>query len=124
MDVGRLARMQSVNRVAMGAGLMTAPHLVARVWSGGAVDAERVKTLARAAGARDLALGAAGVVAVGEGDTVWGRRAFAAQAFAEAVDFVAIVAAGRRLPLSSRLVGGMMAAGSAAVAALYARQLG
>jgi hypothetical protein len=123
MDVAKLARGQAVNRVVMGAGLILLPGVFARVWSGSAATDTRVKVVARALGARDLALGAAGVLALREGDNEWARRAFAAQAFADGVDFVAIVAAGRGLPLSARGLGATMAAGSAAVAAAYARGL-
>ena len=78
--------------------------------------------LARALGARDLALAAGGLLAMCECDRGWERRAFAAQAGADAVDFVAIVAAGRALPLATRLAGAAIAAGSAAVAAAHARE--
>ncbi|MEA2320843.1 MAG: hypothetical protein QOD81_693 [Solirubrobacteraceae bacterium] len=122
MDVATLARAQSQNRVLIGAGLMVLPGLFGRAWVGSAALDDRASVLARSLGARDLALGVAGLVALRDGDRRWASRAFAAQAFADGVDLVAIVA-GRRVPLGSRLVGGVMAGGSAAVAAAYARRL-
>jgi len=121
MDVGRLARGQAVNRVLMGTGLLVAPHVVGRVWAGPLAGDDRARVLARALGARDLALGAAGLLAVRDGDEAWTRRAFDFQAFADAVDLVAILGAGRALPLPNRVLGAVMAGGSAAVAAAYAR---
>jgi hypothetical protein len=122
MDVAKLARQQTYNRVAIGAGLVALPGLLARVWIGSSARDDRAKVLARSLGVRDFALGAAGVLALRDGDTKWARRAFAAQALADAVDLVAILA-GREVPTPSKIVGGTMAAGSAAVAGAYARSL-
>jgi hypothetical protein len=52
-----LAKAQTINRVALGAGLIAVPRLFGRIWSGRAADDERTRVLARALGARDLALG-------------------------------------------------------------------
>jgi hypothetical protein len=123
MDVETLARAQAVNRVAMGTGLMLAPGLVGRTWAASTARDPRAKVLSRALGARDLTLGLASLMALREGEQGWASRAFAAQAFADGVDFLAI-ASGKALPLGSRLVGGTLAAGSAAVAGAYARRLG
>lgn len=123
MDTGQLARAQAANRVAMGAALLLAPTLAARVWVGSYAGDDRARVLARALGARDLALGVGGLLAWRDGDVEWARRAFAAQAFADGVDVVAILAAGDRVPLASRIAGGVLATGSAAVAAAYARRL-
>jgi hypothetical protein len=123
MDVAALAKAQAVNRVAMGTGLVLAPGIVGRVWSASEARDERAKVMARALGVRDLALGAAGLLALRDGDSTWTQRAFAAQAVADAVDVAAIVGAGSALPLGKRLSGGLLAAGSAAVAAAYAARL-
>jgi hypothetical protein len=61
----------------------------------------------------------AGLLAEREDDRSWTARSFAAQAFVDAVDLVAIVSTSR-LPTGSRLFGSVMAAGSAAVAAAHA----
>jgi len=123
MDVARIAKAQAVNRVVVGAGLMALPGVFGRNWIGPAAKDQRAKVLARSLGARDLLTGVAGLLALSEGDREWARWAFAAQAWADAVDFVTILAAGRDVPLGTRLMGGSLAAGSAAVAAAYAREL-
>ena len=79
---------------------------------------ERVQVLARALGARDLALGAGGLLALREADSDRARRWFAAQGVTDAVDFVATVAA-RGIPLPARIFAAAMAAGSAAIAGAY-----
>jgi hypothetical protein len=122
MDVDQLARAQSVNRVLVGTGLLLAPTAFGKTWAGPLAGDERGRVMARALGARDLALGVAGLLAEREDDRAWTARSFAAQAFADAVDFAAIVAT-PRLPLGSRLFGGVMAAGSAAVAAAHAARV-
>jgi hypothetical protein len=123
MDVARLARAQAVNRVVIGSGLTLLPHLFGRIWVGPGAAEDRARVLARAVGPRDLAIGAAGLLALRQGDSEWARRSFAAQALADAVDLVAILAAGRKVPLRTRITGAVMAGGSAAVAAAYARRL-
>jgi hypothetical protein len=122
MDVAQLARRQTFNRVAIGTGLIVVPGLLGRIWAGSGAGDPRAKVLSRALGARDLALGVAGVGALREGDREWMRRSFGAQAFVDVVDLVAILA-GREVPLPSKVLGGTMAAGSAAAAAAYAARL-
>jgi hypothetical protein len=95
----------------------------ARIWVGSAAKQDRARVLARALGARDLALGAGGLLALRSGDPERTRHAFAAQAFADAVDLLAIVGAGRRVPLPARSLGATMGAGSAAAAAAYVRRI-
>src|ERR671914_2375182 len=116
MDVAALAKAQACNRVAMGAGLILAPGIVGRVWSASEARDERAKVLARALGARDLALGAGGLLALRDSDTERARRWFAAQGTTDAVDLVATLAA-RDIPLPARIFAAVMAAGSTAIAA-------
>jgi hypothetical protein len=123
VDIAKLARDQAVNRVAIGAGLIVFPGALGRIWAGPGATDQRSKVLARALGARDLTLGLAALLALRERDRTWAKRSFAAQAWADAVDFLAIGAAADRLPKTSLIGGGLMAASSAAVAALYARAL-
>jgi hypothetical protein len=118
MDVATLAKAQTLNRIAIGTGLVFLPGVFGRVWAHSQAGDERAKVLARSLGVRDLALGAAGVLALRDGEAGWVRRAFGAQALADAVDFGAIMAGD--LPRLTKLFGGAMAAGSAAVAAAYA----
>jgi hypothetical protein len=124
MDVATLARGQAVNRVLFGIALLLAPGRIGRLWVGPLAEDRRAKVLARAVGARDLTLGAGGLAALSEGDRGWAGRLFAAQAFADAADLVAILLARRELPPASRILGGTLAAGSAAVAGMYGRNLG
>jgi hypothetical protein len=124
MDVTRLARGLALNRISFGAGLILAPGLYARTWVGGdAAREDTTKVLARALGARDLVLGAGGLLALREGDTERARRWFAAQGVTDAVDLVATLAA-RGIPLPARLFAAVMAAGSTAIAAAYVRSAG
>jgi hypothetical protein len=123
LDLPALARAQAMNRVAIGAGLMLAPGAVGRLWVGSWAKDERTRVLARAVGARDLALGASGLLALRRGDTEGARLSFAGQALADAVDFAALTLADRRVPRAARVLGGTLAAGSAALAAAYAARL-
>ena len=113
----KLGRGLAINRMSFGAGLILAPGIYARAWVG--TDAARedtTKLLARALGARDLALGAGGLLALRSGDANRTRRWFAAQGVTDAVDLVATVAA-RDVPLPARVFAAVVAAGSTAVAA-------
>jgi hypothetical protein len=123
MDVAKLARGLALNRISFGAGLILAPRLYARSWIGreGAAD-DRAKLLARALGARDLVLGAGGLMALRDGDTARARQWFAAQGTTDAVDLVATLVAGRDVPAPARAFAAIVAAGSAAIAAAYVAQ--
>jgi hypothetical protein len=123
MDLATLAKAQTVNRVALGGGLIAVPQLFGRIWSGREAGDARARVLARALGARDVALAVGALVALRDGDRRWAARAFGAQAAADAVDFLAVLLAGRALARSTRGVAGTMAAGSAGVAAAYAWRL-
>jgi hypothetical protein len=119
VDVARLARGLALNRMSFGIGLTLAPGLYARAWVGSdAAREDTTKVLARALGARDLALGAGGLLALRAGDMERSRRWFAAQGMTDAVDLIATVAA-RDVPRPARVFAGAMAAGSAAIAAAY-----
>jgi hypothetical protein len=122
--VEQLARGLALNRISFGAGLILAPALYARSWVGSdAAGQDTTKVLARARGARDLALGAGGLVALRAGDRERARRWFAAQGFTDAVDLVATLAA-RDVPLPARIFAAVMAAGSTAIAAAYVTRTG
>jgi len=119
MDVAKLARGLALNRISFGAGLILAPGLYARTWVGSdAAGEDTTKVLARALGARDLALGTGGLLALKDGDAERARRWFAAQGVTDAIDFLATVAA-RDVPLPARLFAALMAGGSTAIAAAY-----
>ena len=119
MNVTKLARGLALNRISFGIGLTLAPGLYARTWVGSdAAREDTTKVLARALGARDLALGAGGLLALRAGDVERSRRWFAAQGLTDSVDLIATVAA-RDVPWPARVFAGVMAAGSAAIAAAY-----
>jgi hypothetical protein len=120
MDVAKLARSLALNRISFGAGLIIAPGLYARSWVGSAASEDTTKVLARALGARDLALGLGGLLALRDGDSERARRWFVAQGATDAIDFLATIAA-RDVPLPARIFAATMAAGSTAIAAAYVR---
>jgi hypothetical protein len=124
MTVEKLARGLALNRISFGAGLIVAPGLYARSWVGlDAAGEDTTKVLARALGARDLALGAGGLLALRAGDGERARRWFAAQGLTDAVDLVATLAA-RDVPPAPRIFAAVMAAGSSAIAAAYVASTG
>jgi hypothetical protein len=110
MDPRTIARVHSLGRVALGAGLVVAPGLVAGTWVGAAGDQPGGRVIAAAMGARDVGLGVGMLSAVGRGRGArpWLRAAI----LADAADLVATLRAREDLPpFSVPLVGGM-AAGS------------
>jgi hypothetical protein len=115
-----LARAIGAGRIGFGVALLVAPKRVAGPWLGS--DARRAGTQVstRALGARDLVLGA-GALASGESEL---RAWVAAAALADLADFLATVTAGDALPARGRLMVGALAAGSAALGAAAATQLG
>jgi hypothetical protein len=119
MDVESLARGLAMNRISFGAGLVLAPGVYGRTWIGSGAKDARAKVLARALGARDLALGAGGLQALRSGDRERARRWFAAQGATDAVDLVATLLGGRDVPLPARAFAAIMAAGSTAIAFAY-----
>ena len=89
-----LAEGLALNRVAFGAGLLLAPELNARTWVGAkAARRSGTKVFAQALGARDLVLGAGGLMALRAGDTDRARQWFAAQGVTDAVDLLATLRA-------------------------------
>jgi hypothetical protein len=121
MNVTSLARGLAINRISFGVGLILAPGLYARSWVGSkAAEEETTKVLARALGARDLALGTGGLLALRHEDAERARRWFAAQGVTDGIDLIATIAA-RDIPLPARVFAAAMAAASAAIAAAYVR---
>jgi hypothetical protein len=119
MDVVKIARGLAINRITFGIGMVLAPQLYARAWVGAeAAGEDTTKVLARALGARDLVLGAGGLLALRAGDVERARRWFAAQGVTDAVDLLATIGA-RDVPLPARVFAGTVAAGSASIAAAY-----
>jgi hypothetical protein len=123
MDLLKLARGLAINRISFGVGLVLVPGLYARAWVGSdGADEAATRMLARALGARDLALGAGGLLALRDRDVERSRRWFAAQGLTDAVDLGAALAA-RGVPIRTRVFVALMAGGSAAIAGAYVRSL-
>jgi hypothetical protein len=114
MDARSIARLQSLGRLGLGAGLVLAPGVFAGGWVGGVADRREGQALAIAAGARDvaIALGALRALSTGRGAAGWlraGLLADAADAFAtwRARDSLSPVAA----PAVLAIAGGSAALG-------------
>ena len=88
----------STGRAAFGVALMAAPGAIGEAWIGEPGRYERVALLTRSLGARDVALGAGGAVALARGDTDAARLLLAGQALSDVADFAGTLAARGRLP--------------------------
>lgn len=115
MDARSIARLQSLGRLALGAGLMLAPGVVAGGWVGGVADKRAGQALAVAVGARDvaLALGALRALRTGHGAGPWVRAGM----LADAADLVATVRArdgvpALAVPAVAALAGGSLVLGA------------
>jgi hypothetical protein len=91
VDHLQAARILAASRIALGTALLVAPRTVSRSWLGGAGgDPRTLGLLGRAAGARDLALGAGTLKALTDGEAA--RPWVVASAACDAVDAVATLA--------------------------------
>src|SRR3954465_7922447 len=96
-----LAALISLGRLLIGVAFIARPKLMERSWIGKQARVPGAQVLARAVGARDLAVGLGGVQAVARDDGSAGPRLGEA-APCDAVDFGATLAAGRRIPKQPR----------------------
>ncbi len=96
MTAHTLARLQAAGRVALGAGLVAAPGLVAGAWVGGVADRRDGQALAIGLGARDVALAVGTLRALSSrrGARGWLRAGIVA----DAADLVATLRARDALP--------------------------
>jgi hypothetical protein len=96
MDARSIARLQSLGRLGLGAGLMVVPGVVGGGWVGGVADKRDGQALAIGLGARDvaLALGALRALGAGRGAGAWVRAGM----LADAADLVATLRARDSLP--------------------------
>lgn len=96
MDARAIARLQSLGRLAIGAGLVGAPGAIGGGWVGDVADKRAGQTLAVAVGARDaaLALGALRAIRAGHGAGAWIRAGM----LADGADLVATLRARDSLP--------------------------
>ena len=96
-----LAGLISFGRLIFGVAFIARPKLMDRAWIGKQAGLPGTQVLARAVGARDLALGLGGLRAVARNDGS-ARPWLAAAAICDAVDFGATLAAGRGIPRQGR----------------------
>jgi hypothetical protein len=96
-----LAGLLSVGRFLFGVAFIAEPKLMERAWIGKQARLPGAQLLARAVGARDLALGLGGLQALPRNDAS-ARPWLAAGAICDAVDFGATWAAGRAIPRQAR----------------------
>jgi len=120
MEPRELALRHARGRQLVGAAFILAPGLAGSAWI--ASDARRrpVKVLARAFGARDLAIGLGIAISLDRGTPV--RGWIEAGALADAIDTAASLLAGRSIPPAIRWPCVALGAGSAALGASLARQ--
>ncbi len=116
------ARAVAVVRIGLGVAALVSPRIAARPWVGGSAGAPAGAVLGRAAGVRDLALGAGVLVASRQGGRAE-RTWVAAGAVCDAVDATTTVVQWRRLAAGRLLVTGAALAATAA-GALAVRELG
>jgi hypothetical protein len=96
-----LAGVISFGRFVFGVAFIAQPELMERGWIGKQARLPGAQVLARAVGARDLAVGLGGLQAVARGDGS-ARPWLGAAAVCDAVDFGATYAAGRGIPRQAR----------------------
>src|SRR4051812_6937066 len=95
-----LALINARGRMAIGAALLVAPRLIGPMWIGAWGDSPAARLLARALGARDLALGLGAAVAIDRGAPVRGWLEGAA--LADTADLAATLLAGDAIPPDKR----------------------
>jgi hypothetical protein len=96
-----LAGLISLGRFLFGVAFIAEPKLMERAWIGKQARLPGAQLLARAVGARDLALGLGGLQALTRNDDS-ARPWLAAAAVCDAVDFGATWTAGRGIPRQAR----------------------
>jgi hypothetical protein len=116
-----LALAQARARMAVGAAFFLAPGLAGRLWVGDDAWRRPVKVLARAFGARDLAIGLGVVIALDRGAPV--RGWLEAGALSDALDFTASTLAGDSIPSDLRRFALALGGGSALLGVALARAL-
>jgi hypothetical protein len=95
MDPRDRALLHARLRIAVGAAFVLFPSLAGRMWIGSDASRRPVKVLARAFGARDLAIGLGVVIALDRGAPV--RGWIEAGALSDGIDTVATLLAGRSI---------------------------
>jgi hypothetical protein len=112
MEPRDAALLHARGRIAVGAAFVLFPSLAGRMWIGSDAARRPVKVLARAFGARDLAIGLGVVIALDRGTPV--RGWIEAGALADAIDTAASLLAGGSIPAAIRWPCIALGAGSTA----------
>ena len=120
VDVDRAVRSLAWVRIALGAVASVAPALPSRPWVGDDAGRNSTRTLARALGARDVALGLGTLLAQRHQSPV--RGWLEASALADTGDVIATLVGWRSRPRLGRLGVLLAAAGGAASCTLLARR--
>jgi hypothetical protein len=118
MEPRELALLHARGRIAVGAAFVLFPALAGRMWIGSDAARRPVKVLARAFGARDLAIGLGVVIALDRGAPV--RGWIEAGALSDVIDTCASLLAGASIPPAIRWPCVALGAGSAATGAALA----
>jgi hypothetical protein len=118
MEPRDAALLHARSRIALGAAFVVFPGLAGRFWIWSDATRRPVKVLARAFGARDLAIGLGVVIALDRGTPV--RGWIEAGAISDAIDTAATLLAGDSIPPAVRLPAIALGAGSAATGASLA----
>jgi hypothetical protein len=114
--LGPASRVLAALRVVLGVGALVSPRLAARPWVGPTAEQPAGTVLGRAAGVRDIALGA-GVLVATRQPRAAERTWVAAGALCDLADATATLAAWRRLPSPGRALAGGAAIGAAVIGA-------
>ena len=99
-----------VGRIVIGAGFVAAPEAIGKSWIGDAANADG-GIMARAFGGRDIALGAATLIAARDPKTL--APMLALGVMVDTIDSAATLAAGDKIPDRARYVSAAIAAGAA-----------
>ena len=121
MEARELALWHARGRQLVGAAFVVAPGLAGGAWVGSDARRRPVKVLARAFGARDLAIGLGVVIALDRGAPV--RGWIESGVLSDAIDVAASLLAGSSIPPALRWPCVALGAGSAALGVWLAPQL-
>jgi hypothetical protein len=96
MDIDSMARQLCISRIVFGVGLILMPRMYVRFWVGPAASQRTSRLLARALGARELALGGGGLAALRAGDDA-AQPWVTANALTEAADVIVNLGVGPQI---------------------------
>jgi hypothetical protein len=120
MEPREAALLHARGRIAVGAAFVLFPRLAGRMWIGSDAARRPVTVLARAFGARDLAIGLGVVIALDRGTPV--RGWIEAGMLSDAIDTAASLLAGSSIPPAIRWPCVALGAGSTAVGVALAQE--